>query len=51
MFSLYVMWEACVLVVQLFALQEGSAVGCMTKESSIIFWQGKHSSSEHPDDL
>jgi len=31
------MWEASVLV----AVQEGSAVGWMTKESSINFWQGK----------
>jgi hypothetical protein len=40
MSMLYVMWEASVLV-QLLALQEGSAVGWMTKESSINFRQGK----------
>jgi hypothetical protein len=38
---LYVMWEATVLVRQLFALQEGNAVGWMTKESSINFKQWK----------
>jgi hypothetical protein len=49
----YVMWEACVLVGQLLALQEGNAVGWMTKESSINFRQGKSflSSSKHPDNL
>jgi hypothetical protein len=31
------MWEASVLVAQLVALEEGSAVGWMTRESSIIF--------------
>jgi len=31
------MWDASVLV----AVQEGSAVGWMTKESSVSFWQGK----------
>jgi len=35
------MWEASVLVGQLLALQEGIAVGWMTKESSISFWQGR----------
>lgn len=40
MFFLCVMWEACVLV-QLLALQEDSAVGWITKESSINLWQGK----------
>jgi hypothetical protein len=35
------MWEASVLVGQALALQEGSAVGWMTKKSSISFWQGK----------
>jgi hypothetical protein len=35
MSMLYVMWAAAVLVGQLLALQEGSAVGWMTKESSI----------------
>jgi hypothetical protein len=34
------MWEACVLV-QLLALQEGSAVGWITKELSINMWKGK----------
>jgi hypothetical protein len=53
MSMLYVMWEAPVLVGQLLALQEGSAVGWMTKESSISFRQGKSvlSSSKHPDNL
>jgi hypothetical protein len=38
---------------QLLALEEGSAVGWLTKESSINFRQGKSflSSSKHPDDL
>jgi hypothetical protein len=40
MFILYVMWEASILAGHLLALQEGSAVGLMTKESSINFWQG-----------
>jgi hypothetical protein len=53
MFVLYVMCEAAVLVRQLLALQEGSAVGWMTKESSINVRQGKRfvSSSNHPDNL
>jgi len=34
------MWEASVLAGHLLALQEGSAVGLMTKESSINFWKG-----------
>jgi len=34
------MWKDSVLVGQLFAVQVYSAVGCMTKESSISFWQG-----------
>jgi len=34
------MWETSVLAGHLLALQEGSAVGLMTKESSISFWQG-----------
>jgi hypothetical protein len=37
MSMLYVMWGTSVLVGQLLALQEGSAVGWMTKESSISF--------------
>jgi len=41
MFILCVIWEASVLVGQLLALQEGSALGWMAKESSISFWQGK----------
>jgi hypothetical protein len=47
------MWEASVLVGQLLALQEGSLVIWMTKESSINFGQGKsfHPSSKHPDNL
>jgi hypothetical protein len=51
MSMLYVMWEASLLVGQLLALQEGNAVGWMTKESSINFRQGKSflSSSKHPD--
>jgi hypothetical protein len=40
MFILYVMWESSVLAGHLLALQESSAVGLMTKESSINFWQG-----------
>jgi hypothetical protein len=53
MFILYVMWEASVLVGQLLALQAGSSVGWITKESSISFRQGKNflSLSEHPDNL
>jgi len=35
------MWEVCVLAGQLLVLQESSAVGWMTGESSINFWQGK----------
>jgi len=38
---LNVIWDASVLVGQLLALHEGSAVGWMTKESFIIFSQGK----------
>jgi hypothetical protein len=38
---LFVMWEASVHVRQLLALQGGSAVGWVTKESSINFRQGK----------
>jgi hypothetical protein len=41
MFILCVMWEACAVVVQLLALQEGSAVGWITKESPINLWQGR----------
>jgi hypothetical protein len=41
MSMLYVMWEASVLVGQLLAVQEGSAVGWITKESFINFRQGK----------
>jgi hypothetical protein len=53
MSMLYVIWEASVFVGQLLALQEGSAVGWMTKESSISLRQGKSflSSSKHPDNL
>jgi hypothetical protein len=53
MFILFVMWDVSVLVGQLLALQEGSAVGWMTKETSINFWEGKRflSSSKHPDNL
>jgi len=40
-FILCVMWETSVLVGQLLALQEGIAVGWLTKESSISFWQGR----------
>jgi hypothetical protein len=40
MFILFVMWEDFVLVGQLLAVQAYSAVGWMTKESSISFWQG-----------
>jgi hypothetical protein len=35
------MWEASLPVGQLLVVQEDSAVGWMTKESSINFWQGK----------
>jgi hypothetical protein len=42
MSMLYVMWDSSVLVGQLLALQEGDAVGWMTKESSINFRQGKN---------
>jgi hypothetical protein len=50
---LYVRWEVSVLVGKLLALQEGSAVGWMTKESSVNCRQGKSflSSSKHPDNL
>jgi hypothetical protein len=50
---LYVMCEASVLVGQMLALQEGNAVGWLTKESCINFRQGKSflSSSKHPDNL
>jgi hypothetical protein len=41
MFMLYVMWEVSVFVGQLLALQEGNAVGWVTKELSINFRQGK----------
>jgi hypothetical protein len=41
------MWEASVLVGELHALQEGSAVGWMAKESSINFWQGRVFSHLH----
>jgi hypothetical protein len=41
MFILYVMWEGYVLVGQLLALQDGSAVGWIIKQSSINFWQAK----------
>ena len=53
MSALCVMCEAAVLVGQLLALQEGSAVGWMTKESSINVRQGKSfvSSSNHPDNV
>jgi hypothetical protein len=47
MSMLYVMWEATVLVRQLLALQEGNAVGWMTKESSINFKSGKVFSHLH----
>jgi hypothetical protein len=40
MFILFVMWESSALAGHLLALQERSAVGLMTKESSIRFWQG-----------
>jgi hypothetical protein len=43
-FILCVMWEASVLFRQLPAWQEGSALGWMTKESLIYFWEGKVSS-------
>jgi hypothetical protein len=47
------MWEASVLVGQLLLLQEGSAVGWMSKESPINCRQGKSflSSSKHADNL
>jgi hypothetical protein len=47
------MWAASLLVWQLLTLQEGNAVGWMTKESSINFRQGKRflSSSKHPDNF
>jgi hypothetical protein len=50
---LYVMWEASVIVTQLLALQEGNAVGWMSKESSINFRHGRSflSSSKHPENL
>jgi hypothetical protein len=50
---LCVLWEASVLVGQLLALQEDSAVGWVTKELSVSFRQVKSfpSSSEHPDFL
>jgi hypothetical protein len=53
MFILYVMWEASVFVGKLFSLQEVSAVGWMTSESSINVRQGKIflSFSKHPDKL
>jgi hypothetical protein len=38
---LYVMWEASLLFRQVLALQEGNAVGWVTKESSNNFRQGK----------
>ena len=41
-FILYVMWKRTVLG-QPSALQEGSAVGWVTKELSISFWQGNFS--------
>jgi len=41
MFILCVMLEESVLVEQLPALQEDSAVSWMTKESSINLWLGK----------
>jgi hypothetical protein len=40
-FILCVMWETSVLVVQMLALQEGSAVGWMIMESLISLWQGR----------
>ena len=41
MFILCVRWEASVPDGQLLALQEGSAVVWMAKQSSINFWHGK----------
>jgi hypothetical protein len=40
-FFLFIMWEVSVFFGQLLALQEGMAVGWMTKESSISFWNGQ----------
>jgi len=37
------MWEGSVLVGRLLALQEGSAMGWLTKEISINFWQKEFS--------
>jgi hypothetical protein len=53
MYMFYVMCDASVLVGQLLALQEGSAVGWMTKESSIKFWHVRSflSSSKYPNNL
>jgi hypothetical protein len=53
MSMLYVICEACVLVGQMLAFQEGNGVGWMKKESFISFRQGKSllSSSKHPDNL
>jgi hypothetical protein len=53
MLMLFVMWEASILVGQLLALQEGSAVGWMTKELPNNFRQGSSllSSLKHPDNL
>jgi hypothetical protein len=47
------MWEASVLVGQLLALQEGSALAWMAKESSINFRQGKSFlwPTTHPDNF
>jgi hypothetical protein len=47
------MWEASVFVEGLLCLQEVSALGWMTKESSINFWEGKNflPSSKHTDNL
>jgi len=39
--SLFIMWEVCVFFGQLLALQEGGAIGWMTKESLINFWHRK----------
>ena len=41
MFMLCVMWHTSVLVGHMLALQEGNAVGCMTKESYISVRQGE----------
>jgi hypothetical protein len=41
MFMLCAMWNTSVFVEHMHALQEDSAVGWMTKESLINFWQGK----------